>query len=440
MLAHYGGVAQDISWPGTFDKFVNLHVYGIQYTMTRLVILGFGLVIGGALWFWLQKTRSGMVIRAGVDDRDMVSAMGINIQLTFAIAFVVGSALAGFGGVIGGSFASLAPGVDANWLLNSLVVVIIGGMGSLGGAAIGSLLLGLTTNFAAAYLPANYTYYSIIFTFVLLAIVLAVRPLGLFGRPRMSSSAGSRLSADRIAGGIFVVLALFAPLIFTEYWVATLLTQMLFLGVVAASLIFLSAYGGMVSLAQVSLYGVAGFVLGNLTTNGNTKGLNLGWAEAPGIVVALVIAVFVAFVFGALASRSYGIYFLMITLVLSVIANLFFGQVTSVSGFGGISGIPIPDFLSRTAHPDRLYFVTLAVALIVYALLRYVARTPFGLTLQGIRDDPVRMSSLGYNVTLHRALAFTFAGFMAVGGVVFVWWNARSRRPRSTSAPRSICW
>jgi branched-chain amino acid transport system permease protein len=183
MLAHYGGVAQDISWPGTFDKFVNLHVEGIQYTMTRLVILGFGLVIGALLWFWLQKTRSGMVIRAGVDDRDMVSAMGINIQLTFAIAFVIGSALAGFGGVIGGSFASLAPGVDANWLLNSLVVVIIGGMGSLAGAAIGSLLLGLTTNFAAAYLPANYTFYAIIFTFVLLAIVLAVRPLGLYGRP-----------------------------------------------------------------------------------------------------------------------------------------------------------------------------------------------------------------------------------------------------------------
>jgi branched-chain amino acid transport system permease protein len=183
MLAHYGGVAEDISWPGTFDKFVNLHVEGIQYTLTRLVILAIGIVIGLGLWFWLKRTRTGMVIRAGVDDRDMVSAMGINIQLTFAIAFTVGSALAGLGGVIGGSFASLAPGVDANWLLNSLVVVIIGGMGSLGGAAIGALLLGLTTNFAAAYLPANYTYYSIIFTFVLLAIVLAVRPLGLYGRP-----------------------------------------------------------------------------------------------------------------------------------------------------------------------------------------------------------------------------------------------------------------
>jgi branched-chain amino acid transport system permease protein len=183
MLAHYGGVAQDISWPGTFDKFVNLHVAGVQYTLTRLVILAVGLVIGFGLWFWLKRTRTGMVIRAGVDDRDMVSAMGINIQLTFALAFFIGSALAGLGGVMGGSFASLAPGVDANWLLNSLVVVIIGGMGSLGGAAIGALLLGLTTNFAAAYLPADYTFYSIIFTFVLLAIVLAVRPLGLYGRP-----------------------------------------------------------------------------------------------------------------------------------------------------------------------------------------------------------------------------------------------------------------
>ncbi len=183
MLAHFGGVAEDIAWPRNFDKFVNVRVQGIQYTETRLVILGIAIGIGLLLWLWLKRTRTGMVIRAGVDDRAMVSALGINIQLTFALAFGVGSALAGLGGVIGGSFASLAPGVDANWLLYSLVVVIIGGMGSLGGAAIGSLLLGLTSNFSAAYLPSSYTYYSIIFTFVLVAIVLAVRPLGLFGRP-----------------------------------------------------------------------------------------------------------------------------------------------------------------------------------------------------------------------------------------------------------------
>lgn len=183
MLAHFGGVAEDIAWPRNWDTFVNLRVQGIQYTETRLVILVMGVAIGFLLFAWLKWTRTGMVIRAGVDDRAMVSALGVNIQLTFAIGFTVGSALAGFGGVIGGSFASLAPGVDANWLLYSLVAVIIGGMGSLAGAAVGSLLLGITGNFAAAYLPSNYTYYSIIFTFVLVAIVLAVRPLGLFGRP-----------------------------------------------------------------------------------------------------------------------------------------------------------------------------------------------------------------------------------------------------------------
>ena len=183
MLAHFGGVAEDIAWPRNIDTFTNIHVSGILYTTTRLVILGIAVAIGVLLWLWLKRTRTGMVIRAGVDDRAMVSALGINIQRTFAIAFIVGSALAGLGGVIGGSFASLAPGVDANWLLYSLVVVIIGGMGSLGGAAIGALLLGLTSNFSAAYLPSSYTYYSIIFTFVLVALVLAVRPLGLFGRP-----------------------------------------------------------------------------------------------------------------------------------------------------------------------------------------------------------------------------------------------------------------
>src|SRR4051812_24743109 len=84
MLAHFGGVAQDISWPGAFDKFVDLGVAYVQYTLTRLIILLIGVVIGAALWFWLNRTRTGMVIRAGVDDREMVAAMGINIQLVFA--------------------------------------------------------------------------------------------------------------------------------------------------------------------------------------------------------------------------------------------------------------------------------------------------------------------------------------------------------------------
>jgi branched-chain amino acid transport system permease protein len=233
------------------------------------------------------------------------------------------------------------------------------------------------------------------------------------------------LTVDRAIGVLALVAALAAPLYVSSYWVGTLLTQMLFLGIVAASLIFLSAYGGMVSLAQVAVYGIAGFVVGNATTNGNTKGLNLGWNPWWGVIAGILIAVAAGLLFGALASRSVGIYFLMITLTYSVIANLSFGQVTDVSGFGGISGIPAPGLIGNVAaHQNRLYYVALGAALVVYALLRYVIRTPFGMTLQGVRDDPVRMASLGYNVVLHRMIAFGFASFIAaIGGVLFVWWN-----------------
>ncbi|MFL5863438.1 MAG: branched-chain amino acid ABC transporter permease, partial [Solirubrobacteraceae bacterium] len=229
----------------------------------------------------------------------------------------------------------------------------------------------------------------------------------------MSRIGNGRWGIETGVGLVLVVFALLAPLILSTYWIATLMTQMLILGICAASLIFLSAYGGMVSLAQLAIYGIAGFALGNFTTNGNTKGLNLGWAIGPGVVVAIAIAVLFAIVFGLLANRSYGIYFLMITLVFSVIVNLVFGQVTSISGFGGISGIRAPGWINPDTHPARLYLVSLLVALALLTALRYVARTPFGLALQGIRDEPQRMRTLGYSVALHRTAAFALAGFVA---------------------------
>lgn len=181
MLARFGGLAQTMVWPGSVTHF--FEILGERYASTRLFMLAIGLVVAAALWLWLNKTRMGMVIRAGVDDRDMVRALGVSISIVFAITFFVGSFLAGVGGVMGASFAGAAPGTDGAFLLNSLVVVIIGGLGSIKGAAAGALLFGMMSAFAPAYLPAEYTFYSIILTFALLAIVLAVRPHGLFGKP-----------------------------------------------------------------------------------------------------------------------------------------------------------------------------------------------------------------------------------------------------------------
>jgi branched-chain amino acid transport system permease protein len=183
IVVRTGGVAEDMSFPGRVNQFVDLHIRNFSYSGARLFILGLALFIGIALWLWLKRTRTGMVIRAGVDDRAMVAALGVNIQRVFMVAFFVGSALAGIGAVIGTSQTAAATGTDGAWLLNSLVVVIIGGMGSLGGAAVGAMLYGIIGTFSAAYLPQGNTQYAVIFTFVLLAIVLAVRPYGIFGRP-----------------------------------------------------------------------------------------------------------------------------------------------------------------------------------------------------------------------------------------------------------------
>jgi branched-chain amino acid transport system permease protein len=181
MLRAFGGLAQRMVWPGSVTHFFS--ILGQRYATTRLFMLAIAVVVGIALWLWLNRTRTGMVIRAGVDDRQMVRGLGINIRLVFAVTFFVGSFLAGAGGVLAASFAGAAPGTDGNWLLNSLVVVIIGGLGSIKGAVAGSLLYGTVVAFSPAYLPSQYSFYAIIMTFALLALVLAMRPYGLFGRP-----------------------------------------------------------------------------------------------------------------------------------------------------------------------------------------------------------------------------------------------------------------
>jgi branched-chain amino acid transport system permease protein len=128
----------------------------------------------------LHKTRVGMMIRAGVDDRAMLQASGVNVHAVFAIVFAVGAGLAGFAGVVGGSALSVAPGEDVRYLLASLVVVIVGGMGSITGAAIGALLIGLAEQIGLVYFPT----YGIVLTFVIMVVTLAVRPQGIMGKAR----------------------------------------------------------------------------------------------------------------------------------------------------------------------------------------------------------------------------------------------------------------
>jgi branched-chain amino acid transport system permease protein len=147
----------------------------LKYPMVRLVIFAASVVIGVAMWLALNRTRIGMIVRAGVDDRDILAAMGVRIQLVFVLVFALGAGLAGMAGVVGATFQSISPGEDIRFLLASLVVVIIGGMGSIPGAALGALIVGLAEQLGSVYIPT----YAIVVTFLIMVLVLAVRPQGL---------------------------------------------------------------------------------------------------------------------------------------------------------------------------------------------------------------------------------------------------------------------
>jgi len=177
MLWGFGGEIYTFDPPAWIYGSTVLPVVA-KFPTYRIAVLLAAIVIGIGLWTFLARTRVGMMIRAGVDDRAMLAASGVNVQLVFAVTFAIGAGLAGLAGVVGGTALSISPGEDTRYLLASLVVVIVGGMGSVVGASIGALLIGLAEQFGLAYAPT----YSVVFTFVIMVIALAFRPRGIMGR------------------------------------------------------------------------------------------------------------------------------------------------------------------------------------------------------------------------------------------------------------------
>jgi branched-chain amino acid transport system permease protein len=177
MLVRYGGATVQYEPPEIIFGSTPFPIIG-AYPTIRLVVIAVAVVVGIALWALIQKTRIGMAIRAGVDDAPILSAMGFNVSRYLLLVFALGAGLAGLAGVIGGSALSVSPGEDSRFLLSSLVVVIVGGMGSLPGAALGAALIGFTEQFGMAFFPN----YAILLTFMLMVVVLAFRPQGLLGR------------------------------------------------------------------------------------------------------------------------------------------------------------------------------------------------------------------------------------------------------------------
>jgi branched-chain amino acid transport system permease protein len=227
---------------------------------------------------------------------------------------------------------------------------------------------------------------------------------------------------------IVVLAALIVyPFVASPFFTYQIGAQALALGLIALSLTFLGGYGGMVSLAQMTIAGVAGYGVAVFGTS-SAAAISLGWPWWLASAVAIALATAFAAAVGWLSVRTEGIYTIMITLAIGV-AFFYLAQqnYTVLNGFQGFNRAGAPEVLgTESRDPVAFYFTALACALAGYFLVRHLVRAPFGIALQGIRDNPRRMASLGYAVTAHRVAAYAVSGLLAaVGGVLMVWYNGR---------------
>lgn len=225
-----------------------------------------------------------------------------------------------------------------------------------------------------------------------------------------------------------IALLIVYPLVMPRFWVLSIAANATILGIAALSLNFMAGYGGMVSLAQAALAGFAAYMLAlaNLVPSTTAVGSTIGFGlpPIPAAVIAIVLATGLGALFGAISARSYGIYFLMLTLALAV--GFFYIVLQNYDVFGGhigFAGIEGPTGQPRE-NPAAFYYVCLAAAALVYLGLRYLVRSQLGLTFQGVRDNPRRMAALGYRVGAHRVALFAIGGFVAgVSGVLGAWYR-----------------
>ncbi|MGL4243381.1 MAG: branched-chain amino acid ABC transporter permease [Beijerinckiaceae bacterium] len=249
-----------------------------------------------------------------------------------------------------------------------------------------------------------------------------------------AASASQRMWFERIPGGWWLAIAalLLMPLLANSFWLFQVFGWTFILGMIAVSLMFLAGYGGMVSLLQMTVAGVAAYAVAYLGTSGATTPsgapLSVGLAWWIALPAAYLIAALFATICGALAVRTEGIYTIMITLA---IAAAFFylclQNYTIFNGYTGFNRVLPPDLFGvKWREPIPFYYLTLACAALSYGAVVYVSRAPFGLALQGVRDNPRRMAALGFNVTAHRIAAYAFASiFASTGGILLVWQNTQ---------------
>ena len=411
---------------------------GVTYPTYRLALIVMGLVVALLLYLLVARTRLGMLIRAGASNREMVEAVGVNVRLLFTAIFGLGAALAGLAGMAVGPVISVDPTMGDVVLILALVVIVIGGIGSIAGSFVAALIVGVVDALGRAFVPGLLTSalphnvadavgpaLTSMLIYILMAAVLLLRPRGLVPAPSAAASGGSGTSVRQApliptretAVGIALLAALaLVPLVVSgqPFYVA-LVSRLMIFGIAALTLNLLVGFGGMVSFGHAAFLGIGAYVVGISVLNGVTGGL---------VHLALVVAISaaVALVIGALCLRTSGLHFLMITLAF---AQLVYFIGVGLKQYGGSDGFSFHGHTTLGGLIDLgppvnfYYFVWVILGLSFLALYRLV-NSRFGLALQAARLNDRRVRALGLPSYRYKLVAFVIAGTMCgiAGGLL----------------------
>lgn len=410
-----------------------VEILGSRFPAYNLAIIATGPVVLGLIWLVFHRTRWGTLVRAATQDREMVGALGVNQKWLFTSVFFLGSALAGLGGALQVPRDAANLGMDLGIIAEAFVVVVVGGMGSVTGAFLAALLIGMIQAFGILIFPKL----SLVLVFLVMAAVLVVRPHGLLGRtgglPRASAAdveapirpAGKRM---RLLAALLVLALAFVPALLGDYGVSVA-GEILILALFAASLHFLMGPGGMVSFGHAAYFG-----LGAYGAALAVKQLGLGME--PALIAAPLLAAAGACVFGWFCVRLSGVYLAMLTLAFAqIVWSTAFQWQDMTGGDNGLLGI----WPAAWAKAHWVYY-ELVLALVVLAVLglRRAIFSPFGYAMRAGRDSPLRADAIGIDVRRQQWFAFVLAGAAAgLAGGLYAFAKG-SVFPQAASIPTSV--
>jgi branched-chain amino acid transport system permease protein len=424
---------EDILGPRASGLNQAVTIAGMQFPEYDLFLIAFGPLVLGALWLLLTRTRWGTLVRAATQDREMAGALGVNQRWLFTGVFALGALLAGLGGALQIPREPATLMIDLSVVSDAFVVVVVGGLGSIPGAFVAALLI---AEIKAFCIGLGFSKLTLVAEFIVMAVVLVIRPWGLLGRmPAQARGPGAverplAPPSPRMLGALAALaLALALIPLLTAGYTLVLMSDILVFALFAVSLHFIMGPAGLHSFGHAAYFGLGAYGAGLLLIRG-------GAPMEMSLLLGPLLGGLGAIVFGWFCVRLSGVYLAMLTLAFAQIAwSVVFQWDAFTGGSNGLVGVwPAKWLASKTAY----YYLTLAGCVAGIALLWRALYAPFGYALRAARDSPLRADAIGMDVRRLQWAAFTFAGlFAGVAGALYAF-SKGSISPESMSVPRSV--